>query len=409
MSIFTRYFDAQINEIKKDNALRFYGAFLGVAQVLVFWAWHVTGAVNYISNEEEPFCWPFFENCFKYRFFGYGKSEVLIFFFAFVAIISILLFLSKKRPKLAYWWLFFVNLYGTLIYVQDFRLRHNQNYMLFFAVFVFLFLPNKRRLLRYTLVLFYFWASTLKYNTEWLSGAALYAKPLLVPDAFIPASCAYVVILESIIVWGLLSKIKWVYWAAFFQIALFHIESWPVVDFWYPLLMFCLLSIFPLSYFISDPGEEKSLLSNLVKGKEPVTTYLFIVFFSFLQLIPIIMPGDEKVTGEGRLFALNMFDARVSCEGAITLRFKDGTTKEFLIPTKEAPRITCDPVLYFTRAKRLCWENKNNPNFLDLDLQYKARRANEITMKPLVDVKDFCSSNISYDMLHPNKWIIKNR
>ena len=41
MSILTRYFDAQINEIKRDNALHFYGACLAFGQALTFLAWHV--------------------------------------------------------------------------------------------------------------------------------------------------------------------------------------------------------------------------------------------------------------------------------------------------------------------------------------------------------------------------------
>ena len=410
MSIVRRYFDAQIDGIKKDTALRFYGAFLAVGQVLTFWAWHSTKAVNYLSDEAKPVCWPFFENCFRYRFFNYDEAKLILFLFGFISVIGVLLFLSKKLCGVAYWWLILVNLFKTLIYVQDYSLRLNQHYMLYFATFVFLFLPNKRRLLRYTVVLFYFWASTLKFDMEWISGKALYAKPLWIPDALIPASCVYVIILEAVITWGVLSDRKWVYWSTFFQLCLFHIISWPVVGFFYPLLMFALLAIFPLTYFIPDPAGTKSLLNSLFKGKEPPATYLFIGFFSLMQLIPVVMPGDERVTGEGRLFSLHMFDALVVCEGAITLKFKDGTKQELPIPFKEigAPRIKCDPIVNFSRAKQLCTKFNDQPAFLDLDLYYEARRGHEEHMRPLVDIKDFCSQNLSYDLLRPNDWILKD-
>lgn len=410
MPIIRRYFSAQINEISKDAALRFYGAFLAVGQVLTFWVWHVGKAANYLSDEARPVCWPFFENCFRYRFFSYDEARLILFLFGLVSVIGVLLFLSNKLCAAAYGWLIFVNFFKTLIYIQDYSLRLNQHYMLYFATFVFLFLPNKRRLLRYTLVLFYVWASVLKYNMEWLSGGALYAKPLWIPGLLIPAACYYVVILESFIVLGVLSRTRWVYWSALFQLSLFHIVSWPVVGFFYPLLMFALLTIFPLTYFISDPSESKSLFTSLTQGKEPRVTYFFIAFFSFLQLIPIIMPGDEKVTGEGRLFSLHMFDAQVFCKGAIILKFKDGTKQEFPIPLKEigTPRIKCDPIVSFSRAKQLCAQFRGDQAFLDLDLVYEARRAHEKTMKPLVDVKDFCGQNLSYDLFRPNDWIIKD-
>ena len=49
--------------------------------------------------------------------------------------------------------------------------------MAFWACFVYLLIPGKRDAVRLLLVLFYFWAGTLKVNWEWISGAALY-RPL---------------------------------------------------------------------------------------------------------------------------------------------------------------------------------------------------------------------------------------
>ena len=255
-----RYFNSQIDEIRKDAALRLYGAFVAFGQVLTFVNWHQGYAAWYLSDQGRPICWPFFENCFQYRFFNDDHMQLILFLFGLVSIIGVFLFLFKKFCGAAYGWLILVNVFKTLIYIQDYRLRLNQHYMLYMATFVFLFLPNKRRLLRYTLVLFYVWASTLKFNMEWISGKALYADPLWVPDSLVPTACIYVILLEAVIVWGVLSARKWVYWSSFLQLSLFHVVSWPVVSFFYPLLMFALLAIFPLTCFIPSPGESKSLL-----------------------------------------------------------------------------------------------------------------------------------------------------
>jgi len=76
-----RYFGSQIAEIRKDTALRLYGAFVAAGQVLTFWGWHVSGAANLLSDEVEPLCWPFFENCFRYRILGYDDVRHLLFLF----------------------------------------------------------------------------------------------------------------------------------------------------------------------------------------------------------------------------------------------------------------------------------------------------------------------------------------
>lgn len=120
------------------------------------------------------------------------------------------------------------------------------------------------------------------------------------------------------------------------------------------------------------------------------------------------MPGDEKITGEGRLFSLHMFDSRVYCKGGITLKFKDGTTKTLPIPIEGTTRIKCDPAVHFSRAKRSCDAYRDDERFVDLDLVYEARRSHQPAMRPLADVKDCCRQDLSYDLWRPNGWILKD-
>ncbi len=404
------YIDAQVEEIRADTALRLYGALLALCQVMTFCVWVGREHIRQLSDLGNPVCWPFFETCFRYRPFTFSQVTGLLLLYGAVSVVSVLLFLFPRRCGLAYGWLLLTNAFKTLIYVQDYRLRLNQHYMLALATAAFLFVPNKRVVLRYLLVAFYVWASTLKYNAEWLSGEALYGDPLGVPRSLIPASCAYVVLLESFLVWGVLSRVRWVYWGSLLQLVLFHIVSWPVVGWFYPVLMFVLLAIFPLGRMYPHPSEPQSLLGSLLTGRQPRSTYVFLAFFSMLQLIPVAMPGDEKVTGEGRLFSLHMFDARVVCHGAITLRFKNGTTQALPIPMTglATPRILCDPAVNFSRAVRSCAEHHNDPNFLDLDVFYSARRSHETVERPLMDVTQFCSRHLSYDVWRPNGWILKD-
>jgi len=407
MKLLKNYFNHQIDEIKSDKALQFYGVFLGLSQVLTFFTWIGSRQRAYFTDIKTPICWPFFENCHEFRISDPQQMKFILIAFGLVSFLSAVLFLSNRFCKTAYWWLIGTNIFKTLLYILDFRLRMNQHYMLYFATIAFLFFPYKRNLLRFTLVSFYVWASTLKYNLEWIAGDALYQKVWFFKGRWIQVACFYVVILESFIVLGLLVRKKWVYWAAFVQLILFHVMSYPVVNYFYPMLMVCLLMIFPLTRFFKYDDESSGLLVSLVRGKEAITTYAFIGLFSFLQLIPYMMPGDSKVTGEGRLFALHMFDALVSCEGNIILHYENQDDEEIPIPIIRRNRTKCDPIVNTNLAKAYCRQHQDDSDFISLDLQYSVRRAREKIMRPLVDIKDFCRQDISYTMLKPNPWILK--
>jgi hypothetical protein len=406
ITFFKAYFVSQIKEIRDDPALRFYGSILALGQFLVYYAW-VQSRNNYLGPSN-PVCWPFFEDCYKYRFFNPFEIQVILAVFGACAIFCAYLFLRHKNVAVAYAWLIILNIFKMALLFQDYRLRQNQHYMLFFVTFVYLFLPNKRNLLRYTLVLFYIWAAGLKLNAEWLSGKALYHAPLWIHGRWIPIACAYVLVLEFFISWGLLSANKFIFWLSFAQFILFHIVSWPVVFYFYPLLMIGLMAIFPLTYFIKVKDRPQSLIHTLARFKEPASTYIFIAFFSMLQLVPRAFPGNSAITGEGRLFALHMFDAQVVCSGEMVLHYKYGSRK-ISIPFPNGPRIKCDPIVYYSKASQYCYKNHSNPSFIDLDIYYSARLSSQPVMHPLVSISEFCGRHLRYHMLKHNDWILTDK
>src|SRR6267142_2687052 len=101
-------------------------------------------------------------------------------------------------------------------------------------------------LLRVLVTLFYFWAGTLKLNWEWVSGAGLYSPMWPFSGMGVVVACVYVIVLELGVTWGLLARRAWIFWTALAQFLVFHALSWQVVGFFYPLLMFAILAIFPL-------------------------------------------------------------------------------------------------------------------------------------------------------------------
>lgn len=398
---------SQIREIAEDPALRLQGALLSLGHLWGALWWIDNGYARDLSRAGRALCWPFFEDCFRYRFLDEGQVLAVFVAFGALAGVGALLFLHPRLVRAAWLFQLGLNLLKALILFQDFRLRMNQHYMLLFATLVFLFLPGKRALLRYTLVAFYVWASTLKWNAEWLAGDALYGRPWLVPEALVPAACAYVVVLEAVLVWGVLSHRKALHWPAFAQLCVFHVVSWPVVGFFYPLLMLGLLAIFPLCWLLDAErhGEPRNLLGELFGGRARASAYAFLAGFSALQLVPHAMPGDAALTGEGRLLALHMFDAQVDCRGALELRFSDGRSRTLRLPPPEAPRIRCDPAVSFSLARNAC--HHFGAELARLDLELEARRAREQWMRPLIRIGDFCRQDLAYDLWRPNDWILR--
>jgi hypothetical protein len=320
------------------------------------------------------------------------------------------LFPRQAHTPAAYWGLLALNVVKAAIMLLDFRLRMNQHYMAFAVSAVFLLVPGKRDALRVLVTLFYFWAGTLKLNREWITGAGLYRPVWLFTGSGVVVACAYVIALELVVSWGLLARRQRIFWGSLAQFAVFHIFSWPVVGFFYPLLMFAILSIFPMCRrWPPPPGVEAApgLLGSLWTGRARSPTYVTAIGFSLLQLTPYLFPGDSALTGEGRLYALHMFDARPSCKGYVAIRLATGgvSYRDLALPLDT--RVACDPVVYYNRARNLCRQaSVPGAAIQDLDLYLWSRRATSASFRPIIAVESFCARHITYNPFWHNRWIL---
>lgn len=405
----TDWFRRQIGEIRDDRVLRYYGVALAALNVVTFLHWTVRHDITkIISRDVPPVCWPFFENCHAYRFLSAWDVGFVMWAYLGLSVAAGYFFLRRERVEWGYWLLLAVNAVRVLVLMQDFRLRLNQHYMANWIALAFLLFPYKRVLIPHLLVLFYFWAGVLKLDTEWLTGAALYHRDKLwVPEALVPASCVYVVVLELVVIFGLYSRRAWIFWGTVAQLVTFHAFSWPIVGFYYPLLMGCLVSIFLLAWMLDRrAGTEPP--SGLGRPELRVPAAVLLGSFAFFQLIPYAFPGDSAITGEGRLFALNMFDALVVCDGKATIHGTDGSSKVIPLNLRNYPRrIACDPIVYLNLARNECRRMAGNRRVRDFDLELKSRRSSDSEFQKVIEIGDFCSQDLEYDMWRPNPWILK--
>lgn len=392
-----------IREISQSPVLRGYGCALALVQVLTFIFFTAHKVVpRMLTQRSDVICWPYFEDCTAAGAFWTERlAWILLYTYLAFAVLSAITFLIARATALGYALLITANLVMLFIMVQDYRLMGNYHYMPYFSTFAFLFLPAKRDLTRVLVVAFYVGAGALKFHPEWLSGLGMIRTPV-VEGKLLEILCAYVVIFETIIVFGLLSRRRWIFWTSFGHCAVFHIFSWHIVGFFYPCVMACLLSVFVLDRRHPEAVPDERLFSMRRLRPSSVT---FLGLFALGQIAPYFFPGDSAITGEGRLFALNMFDARALCENAF-ITHEGNTHVEVSRPTNPlGVRIRCDPIVYHTWAKNLCAENRHTAGF-DFDLFLVSKRTTDAAYRPLIAIQGFCSQQIAYDIFRHNPWIL---
>jgi hypothetical protein len=357
-----------------------------------------------LTKGVEPLCWPYFPNCGQIRFETTTPINVLILIQVFLIVVATLS-LAVKYYRTFWVTMVVLNLYLFAIVSLDYRFRANEFYMLFWLNAVFLFWPAKRWAIPLILMSFYFWAGTLKLNYEWLSGAVLYHGLYIVPARFAWVACFYVVILEMVVVWGLLAKRAWIRWLALGQFALFHFESLSQIHWFYPLLMAALLSWFVIDW-VEPAGPGIVSLANLWRGRAPRSAYLLLTLFAICQLAPYLYHGNKALTGQGRIFALHMFEARQICDVHALVHYKDHTSDavDLLMP-ELPPRMVCDPIVYYDRVTNLCRSYAANPGFADADFVMHSKLTTDATMTTVVDQPNFCGGHETYNLLSNNSWM----
>ena len=353
-----------------------------------------------VTNAVEPYCWPYFELCSEWRP-PIAFATVLLMMYLVGGVFTGVA-IGHGRERLAWWGLLLLNMFLAAVVSLDYRLRANEFYMLLWVNAAWLVSPRSRWLVPVTIISCYFWAGVLKLNREWLSGAGLYSDLWMIPDHLVPVACAYVVVLEMVMIWGLLSKRTFIVAAVLTQLGLFHLESLSQIHWFYPLLMAMLLSWFVIER-VTAPASNRASIGELVRGRAPRLAYLLMAVFAVLQLARFAYRGDSVLTGQGRIFALHMFEARHDCE--VTAIVNRTAESLHLKVSRLAPRMICDPIVYFNRARNLCRTRRKGDICFDFRLVMNAKRATDEKFTTVIDAQDFCEADYTYSIIRNNPWM----
>ena len=398
-----KYIQFQIQEISSCKSLRWYGVFLSLIHVVTFFFWHHNASVyQYLTKNANTLCWPQLPFCESLRFLFPLGIQVSLYIYLSVAFFAGFLFLNKKTVIYAYWLFLIINLIKFYIFFMDYRFMGNYHYMPFLVSFAYLFIRQKLFFIPLLISCFYFFAAILKIsNLDWLAGLAFSKNvqfPLFFNEDIKMILCFYVLCLEMIGSWFLILKTRWKA-AVYIQFIMFHIMSYFIVGYFYPVIMLCLLSLFLLIFIFN----EKHIVLNF-RNILPGAFFVLLVIVG--NTLSVFIPGDAGLTGEGRLYGLNMYDAHTECDSQIFLKFKNKTIYESFSGNREySLRIKCDLYIDFNTVNKICAYYKNEPEFIDMDWSFYSKLRSDLKYKRLVDEKNVCSKNLQYSSWRKNNWI----
>lgn len=388
-----RWWDLTVDELR-DPVLCYYGIALAATHILSL-AYLYWRDFNYIFEATYSICWPFFTSCYELR--PWSKIFVNSFFIGYgaVALISAYFFF---RRSIQWGWAFSVLalLMKFAITLQDYRMMGNYHYMPYIICVLYLFYPDKRQVIPRMIVGFYLGAGIIKFSFEWLSGASLLSLPPVTGWVLV-VLCAYVVVLEMVISLGLLSSNRKIFIFSMVQVLIFHLASYQQVKFFYPGVMIALLMIFVLPSLLN-----KQLTLGLpavsVRGAVPL------VLFAAAQVFPYTLSKDPALTGQGRMFSLNMMDIHSQCSHSVIDR-SGNLKQEVRWERRGGVRTQCDPIVLMSLAHQHCVKNKDRPGFKDLDLFLSGRRTTG-EGRPILALRDFCTQEREYSIWKSNHFII---
>ncbi len=380
------FFKTQIESIRSDKALQFYGVALCLILILTAYFWRISAPR--LLSESYGICWPFFPSCSALRPFSEMAVKIGLALYVLVMTVGAFDFYRGYICR-GFWILALGTLVKLAILIQDYRFMGNYHYMPFLVIFAYLFLPQKKQMISILIVLFYLSAGVLKLNVEWMSGSALLWRPTFLSPALFQLFCIYVVYLELCFVWLLLSK-KLKYFAfGFSQVLLFHAVSWVWVGYFYPVVMFALLSLFVLVRIFPDASPVTGFATRFRLSRANRTA---LCLYLLMQMIPYLSPVDSALDGRYRITSLNMFDANSTCMGGLYLKYKNQMI-EYGPPGPQAIRIHCDPIVYISAARQICKEQQGREDFVDVDLHLQARRASDRNFTTILREQNFCQSS----------------
>ena len=268
------------------------------------------------------------------------------------------------------------------------------NYDYFDLIFsiILLALPYKIFFLRLGFVFLYFLAATIKLDEGWVLGtyfSSLQTGLPIFPDIATPFITNFVIFMQIIGTWFLLSSNKLLQRGAVVYFLTFHLYSGLIVHYRY------LLSTIPLLMILFGPAFRPS---PVPRDRRSIVAWFFFLLLLCWQLFPYTIEGDHRMTQEGNRIGLFMFEANHQCLSQAQVHYKNGSIADLRRETVSS-RSRCDLYKSWFRINQLC---KRNDQIESVAWQFD-HSINGGPFYRIVDINNACE--IQYQPFSHNEWI----
>lgn len=365
---------------------------------LVFYQWAGQSIITIDAyNHLESFiCPPYFQSCgslYFLRVLPQGYSQSFLYMLLFTALFWAVYLLFKKRWFEAQLILIPVFLWHTAnVFIFTDNYSGNYEYYQFVFGVILLFLPHKLFFLKLSVVFFYIMSTVAKIHPAWIEGAYFTNMRIglpLFPDWSIPFLTNFVMVMEMIGAWFLMSKNKFLQRTVLVFFVVFHLYSGVLVLYRYPatVLPMVLILFGPLYRYSPVPFTKRAIIS-----------WVFVLSVFMIQFSPKLIYGDEKLTLEGNKYGLYMFESNHQCISEVAIQYKNGRTDHRVV-TKNSARYRCAPYSVWFHYNQVC-ERSPEIESIAWTLDHSI---NGDPFLRIVDTENVCS--LEYKAFSHNQWI----
>lgn len=448
------------DEVDSDPRLRLIcGALLYYFHMTFFDWWRSASALSSKGTETANYV-PFFmlENFRWLIFLNHEQTKLYLYALGMLALLSLFALFYLRRTTGVLLVMAFLWINKLYFYWSDLRLFANFHHLHLIYTLAFLISPSGSKLFffRMTLVVTYFMSGLIKLTPSWLWGEYFNSIPGKLPllpqnETLVRLAQQSIIVLELILPWAWFLPQRAPRLTVWGLYILFHLYSGVLVGFKYTSLMMPLIV-----------GAFLDFREPIQAGYRFQRSHLRCWIFEALLLLGgfyhFLIPGDTRLTHEGKYFGVFMFDANRAVDfraeivkgehsyvftlhrpwrngailedgslepadepqmeiavyqGSELVRqyrpkgtIKEGEERDLVfnprLLTSAQVRTFGDPYLYYFWAKELC--GRYHPDHLKLEMWEQLDGHRE--RAKLIDIEDFCQGDYRYSGWGRNSWIL---
>lgn len=313
----------KIHEIENSKTLQyfFYALLIGFFYGFQELYFRNVGIVSRPGFNQDFVCPEYFQSCsslfiFPSRFESWAYS--IFHTIQFALLLGAAYFAFHKDWVKAHFLIifpFFTKLFFNIFLSGQSSIPFEMDHLL--PCLFWLFGQKKEQNLKFLIILLYVFSGLVKLDGGWIAGTYFSSTILGLPfvsDGLISLMTNFVIFMELFLVWFLFSNHFKIRSSIFWILFSFHLYSCLFVGYRYPL------QFLPFVFILFKSESPISKPSSF-----GVSIFLLMGLANFW---PHFVPGDHKLTFEGRALALDMFDGNRQTHSTEKIFYLNGETKE---------------------------------------------------------------------------------